>query len=188
MSVVVITPPGPLIELALTKAHLRVRHADDDALINSYIAAVSAHIDGPDGWLNRAVGQQVLELRTHCFGSYSLILPYPPVISITSVKYTDRAGEEQVVDPAIYREIDGGLARKTLAAWPTDLASEPDAARIRYVAGFTSTPPSIVAAALLMVGDLYANRETSVIGTIAAAIPMSASAENLLAPFRVMSV
>lgn len=46
------------------------------------------------------------------------------------------------------------------------------------------TPSAVVAAVLLMTADLYANRESVVLGTIAAEVKMPTTVANLLAPYR----
>ncbi len=60
----VIDPPAPLVTLERVKAHLRVDGAEEDDLIAVYIAAAQATIDGPGGWLGRALGRQTIEYRT----------------------------------------------------------------------------------------------------------------------------
>ncbi len=67
MPVVVVSPPAPLVGLDLLKQHLRVDGSDDDALITAYAAAAQGQIDGPAGWLGRAIGPQTLELRLDRF-------------------------------------------------------------------------------------------------------------------------
>ena len=59
--------------------------------------------------------------------------------------------------------------------------------RIQYSAGFTTVPSAIMAALLLMIGDLYSNRQTVETGVRAAAVsvPMSTTVETLLQPYRV---
>lgn len=201
MSVRVITPPLPWLDLATAKTHLVVTHALDDTLIQGYINAACAAIDGPDTFLNRAIGPQTLELRTDDFrgDGYGVIrLPCPPLIDILSVTYLDASGVERTVTADTYDTASGPAIRPAFGkAWPT-AAVYAEAVRIRYRAGYAvdseadplvSRPPApIVTAALLMVGDLYANRESVVTGTIAAAIPMSVTVETLLAPFRAWSV
>lgn len=197
MSVVVVTPPAdPLLGLDLVKQHLRVDGDGDDALIGAYIDAACAHIDGPGGWLGRAIGVQTLELRTHCFGWPGLALPYPPLISVESVKYIDSEGAEQTADPGVYTYAADALRLTYNSTWPTSRL-EADAVRVRYVAGYaedataetlvTAVPPAIRAALLLMVGDLYLNRETTAEGQVGA-VPMSTTVHALLNPFRVWSV
>ncbi len=46
------------------KAHLRVDGDEENDLIQAYIAAAQATIDGPGGWLGRALGKQTIEYRT----------------------------------------------------------------------------------------------------------------------------
>jgi uncharacterized phiE125 gp8 family phage protein len=193
----VIEAPEPFVELATVKAHLRVDHDDDDTLIEAYIAAACAHIDGPGGWLERAIGVQTLEVRSDTFsapGCNTLDLPFPPVIDVVSVNYLDAEGAEQTLDAADYAVTGGYTLRPAYdGAWPTVLGYA-DAVRIQYRAGYVvdpvadplvaAIPAQITAAVLLMVGDLYQNRETTIPKDGATAIPMSTTVERLLAPFR----
>jgi uncharacterized phiE125 gp8 family phage protein len=152
MGVVVVTPPGLLAELSLAKKHLRVDGSAEDTLITVYIAAASGHVDGPGAYLGRAVGQQVLEERVACLPSLGWVIPVGPVIGVVSVKYLDPDGVEQTLAPETYRVVDDVLLPADGQAWPTTLVA-PDALRVRWTAGYAQTPPSIVAAILLMVGD-----------------------------------
>lgn len=185
MRVVVVTPPEPVVTLSEAKAHLRVRHSDEDALIEAYISAATAHIDGPDGWLGRALGDQVLEAYADFFRD-CMRLPFGPVIEVVSVKYLAGTGDEVTVLPTEY-ELRGWLLGAAFGKrWPSVL-SHPEAVRIQYRAGYADLPPPIRAAILLMVGDLYLNRETASIGAAASQIPMSTTVTNLLSPYRVFS-
>lgn len=199
MGVVVISPPEPLVDLALAKKHLRVEEDEtgDDALIAAYIAAASSHIDGPGGWLGRAIGPQTLELRRSAFADgdgSDIALPYSPVIDVLSVRYLDDAGVLQTVDPAAYEVTRGNVLAPTFnSVWPVARRAA-DTVRIHYRAGYVedpeadpliaAVPPAITAAVLLMVGDLYANRETGVVGTVSADVKMSTTVDALLAPYR----
>lgn len=186
MAVVVVTPPDPAIDLDLVKAHVRVDHDDDDVLLEAYVAAAVSHIDGPAGWLGRAIWPQTLELRQNVFGCGTR-LPYGPVQSIESVKYVGADGTEQTLDPTAYDLLSNGEIGLTYgASWPS-LRGDAEGVRIRYVAGFETVPAAIMSAVLLTVGDLYAFRETAQVGSVAGKIPMSPAVENLLAPYRVWS-
>lgn len=197
MSVVVITPPAPLVDLGLAKLHLGVDAGDRDALITAYIAAASAHIDGPGGWLGRSIGVQTLEARLDRFDCDLVRLHSGPLISVLSVKYDDSDGVEQTLAGDAYSLDPRGVLAAYGTTWPA-ARLRAGSVRVRYVAGHVadatadplvpSIPAPITAAVLLMVGDLFANRETAVTGTIAASIPMSTTVENLLAPYRVWSV
>lgn len=189
MHVLVVTPPDPLVDLATAKAHLRVDDDDQDTLIGAYIAAACAHIDGPGGWLGRAVGAQELEAQFDSFpltARGALDLPFPPLLEVSAVTYDDADAAAQTLDPTVYLVDPRGLLLAPEKSWPSSY-SRRGAVRVTYTAGYAEIPPSIVAAILLMVGDLFENRESAVTGTIAAAIPMSTTVERLLAPFRVWS-
>lgn len=181
MSVFVVAPPDPDIDLELVKTHLRVEDDDDDVLIEAFIAAACAHIDGPQGWLGRCIWSQTLELRQNVFCG-PIRLPYGPVTEIVSVKYVDSAGAEQTLAEAGYVLLtDGAVDLAHGASWPSH-RGDAEGVRIRYVAGFETLPPAILSAVLLMVGDLYLNRET--VGEVTGQIQMSMTVQALLAPFR----
>lgn len=185
MRVVVATPPAPVISTAEAKAHLRVDGSDDDALIDSYIASATAHIDGPAGWLDCAIGVQTLEARLDRLDG-DIVLPFPPVVDIVSVSYLTAGGATAVLAPTGYELFGNQLSTAWNASWPAT-ASRREAVRVQYRAGYDVVPYAIRAAILLMVGDLYANRETAVTGISAASVPMSTTVAALLGPFRVFA-
>jgi uncharacterized phiE125 gp8 family phage protein len=185
MSVVVVTPPNPEIDLELVKQHLRVEHGDDDELIQAYLDAAVAHIDGPFGKLNRAIWEQTLELRQNTF-SAPIRLPYGPVSAVASIKYVDADGVEQTVSADDYLlTSDGYVVLAHGSSWPR-LRGDAEGVRVRYTAGFETVPSSILSAVMLTVGHWYANRETVVVGEGAAEVPMAV--EALLAPYRLWSI
>lgn len=188
-SVVVIDPPAAIVSLEEAKAHLRVDDAGEDTLIQGLVAAATGMIDGPTGWLGRALGRQTLELRRCGFPSCGWIaLPYRPIATIVSVSYDDAAGAPQILDPASYRLYDRVLITTPNLTWP-DAASHPESLRVRYSAGYEAgkVPPNALAAIKLMVGDLYRYRETAALGTLSA-VPMSATVTALLAPLQVFDL
>ncbi len=192
-TVVVITPPvASAVSYETAKAHLRVDHDDDKAMIEGLIASAIQHIDGPAGWLGRALVQQTLELRLDCFPWGEVQLPCPPYLSGLSVKYDDADGVEQTVDPAVYRVVGGGvgLSRLQLAygqTWPA-ARTQSEAVRVRYDAGYGTAgedvPAPITRAILLHIGALYDNREalTKSDGPV---VPLPMAYEALLAPYRI---
>lgn len=195
IAVRVITPPEPIVTWAEAQVHLRLDGVEEQSYVEALIAAATGWIDGPGGWLGRAIGEQVLELVDCGFGNDRL--PYPPAVSITSVVYLDRAGVETTMPAEDYRlMLNGSVAPVAGQSWPVVSGeAEAEAVRIRYVAGYPVTggeepvstvPVAIKQAILLLIGHWYANRETVVTGTITAQVPFAV--EALLSTYRVWSV
>ena len=185
MRVVVIDPPLPAVTFEEAARHLRLDGDDDRDYVEALIAAAQTHIDGPEGWLGRSVGIQTLELRMDAWPG---CLPFRPVIDIVSVTVDDVAIE------GITAEFDGVLNM------PMGLPRPSRELRIRYRAGYArwdgdgedrkpvpNAPAPIKHAILLMIGDLYANRETTAEGA-RPAIEASVTVDRLLAPYRLWCV
>ena len=165
----VVDPPAPLVTLERVKAHLRVDGTEEDDLIAGYVAAAQATIDGPGGWLGRALGRQTIEYRTWLPDRTGGIpLPCPPVVEVTGVTIVDDEDRETVLDPAAWRLVDDAEVQLRPAAGLLATAGRPDALRIRYQAGYKPGvsedflwPPlaaSVPAAMLVMVSLLYEQR------------------------------
>lgn len=71
------------------------------------------------------------------------------------------------------------------ATWPTDSNGEAYSISIDYTTGRNdAVPSSVKSAILLLVGDLYENRENSVTGQGVTHVKMSLTAERLLTPYK----
>lgn len=67
--------------------------------------------------------------------------------------------------------------------WPSDSNEMPASITVSYTTGDeASVPSSVKSAVLLMVGDLYENRENSIVGTSSS--PVQLTAERLLFPYK----
>lgn len=185
MRVFVVSGPEQAVSLADAKQHLKVSGAAEDVLINGMIAAATQALDGPEGWLGRALGAQTLEARFSLIDcGASVRLPYRPVNGLVSVKYLDRADNERSADLADF-ELLGDELVPVGAEWVWMGGSlRREAVRVQYRAGYQAIPAPIRTAILLMVGDLYRNRET-VAAVQMSKIPMSATVESLLRPLQV---
>lgn len=170
MRVVVVEPPLPFVTVEKAKSHLRVDGIDDDALIDGYIAAATGLIDGPAGWLGRAIGRQTLEAATRLTARRCVQLAYPPIVDLVSVNIR-RGDASEPVDAASYALDGETLTFRNLSTVGCDSVV------VRYRAGYEAVPPAIITAVLLMVGQLYANRDGG--------SPDFAAADALLSPYRV---
>lgn len=131
-------------EAIMTPSQVSADFADGNAAIVGMIAAAVEELDGPGGWLGRAIGPQTLELTARCFAEITLAdgtirLPCPPVSAITHVKYIDSDGVLQTFSAANYVLAGRILALVPGASWPSG-GDYVNAAQIRYVAGYNGTP------------------------------------------------
>lgn len=179
------------VTLVEAKAHLRVDHSDDDTLIGLLIESARHYIDGPEGFLGRAIITQTWELVLDEFPTNEIRIPLPPLQSVTSVIYDDADGNEQTVDAADYAvdtASEPGWVVPSTAGWPTVFEGI-NAVRIRFVAGYApsidsppdlraNVPGSIKAALLLLIGALYEHREQTIVGQATTELPWGA--EHLL--------
>jgi len=119
-----------------------------------------------------------------------IVLPRPPLQSVTSLQYVDENGALQTLGSTKYLvTLDAEPGRIEPAyneVWPTTRCQQ-DAVRVTYVAGYgaaaSDVPQGIRQAILLILADWFRNREANITGTIIAPVPMSAA--WLLAGYRV---
>jgi uncharacterized phiE125 gp8 family phage protein len=179
----------PVITATDAKLRLRIDHSEEDSLIEQMIAEATGHVDGPDGFLGRALIDQTWDLYLDRFPTREIKIPLPPLIELVSVTYDDAAGMPTVLDPSEY-SVDNvsepGWIVPVNDIWPTSFDGI-NAVRIRFRAGYVDTsvspevgevPADIIGGIMLLTGTLYANRESVVIGVSAQEIPWSA--EQLL--------
>lgn len=199
----VISPSVALpLSLAELRAHIRLSTddpTDEDPLIMGYLRSAIAWIDGPDGWLGRCLITQTLETKVDRFpGSFSqsyterqILLPCPPVQSVTTVHYVDDPnGNSVLLDDSIYQVVgvNNNTAKLVLAygeVWPIT-RPQPEAVTIQYVAGYgddwNSVPESIRQALMMLVAYWYNQREAALIDPVVTEVPMGVKA--LLAPYK----
>ncbi len=176
MRVFVVTPPQPAVSWEEVRPILSLG-ADDgrQMIVMALVAAAIGHIDGPTGWLGRAIGVQTLEARVDHWDAGTIRLRCAPIIAITSVKYLDQAGVEQAVDPSGYGLFGDTLEPAFGTAWPP-VRWQREAVRIRYTAGYPAVPAPIKTAIILMVRQMFEGGSEPEISPLA---------ETLLQPFRI---
>lgn len=186
----VTAPTAKPISLAEAKAHLRVDHDLENDVIERAIAAAVVHLDGYVGILGRALmAQRWRQFFSFWPASRTLRLSLAPAVDIVEIRVRASDGAETVLDPAGYRLLARASQPQVLFPVSASLpapACEPDAIAVTYDAGYgaaADVPEPIRQAVLLMVGDMYRFPETVALGA-AGAVPMSATVDRLLAPFR----
>jgi len=182
MSITIITPPTEEpITLTQVKVQVRVDDAASDDLLTSLIAAARQHVEARTG---RGLITQTRVLRLGDFPE-QIVLREGLLQAISSVTYVDVDGVVQTLDETAFQVDPYSDPPRIMAAyasiWPTTRC-QPNAVTVTYVCGYAdaaSVPNDIKAALLMIVADLFANREASVIG---ATYVETTAVTNLLAP------
>jgi len=181
------------ISLTEAKLHLKVENIADDNLITMLIKASR---QSAENFTHRALASQVLELVLDEFPENDIVLPRPPVESVTSVKYKDHEGTETTVSSADYIAFTDADPAVVVPAyskyWPSFTPYPKGAVRVRYTAGYKTTgsdpnliiPEAIKQGLLLAIGNYYENREDLLAkGHIPKSLPLGV--EYLLYQYRV---
>ena len=146
--------------------HLIIDHSDDDFLLERYLRAAISELDPPHGILGRAMIDQTLKVHLKEFTT-RIYLPYPPLDSVTSVKYYDSDGVEQTVNSNNYEVIThqepGYIVIKDGESWPTGIDDIEYPINIIFKAGYGATasdvPEGIRFFIMLNVAEMYKERE-----------------------------
>ena len=191
------------------KTHLRIDSGftDDDTYIGTLIDTAQNIIET---YINRAITTQTLDLYLDRLPFYSdlklqegmftapdieynsnyIVLPKPPVASVTAVYYYDDSDTQSTFSSSkYYVDLINDQARivlRTGESWPTVTETRnANAYQVRYVAGYggaSDVPAPIVHAIKLLAAHLYENRE-AVTSLSVNAIPYTIGA--MLQPYKV---
>lgn len=179
-------PAATPVSLTEAKAHCRVDHSDDDALITALIRAAVSELDGWSGTLGRALVTQTWQ---QAFDGFPLRLRLPMrAASVSALTYVDADGATQTLASDQYvlrRDALGSFVEPAFdVSWPT-VRSQSASVAVSFVCGSAAddVDGAIKAAILLRVGDLYENREAS-----GPALFENATIKALLAPFTLTGV
>ena len=163
----VTAPANQPVTLDEAKAHLRVDFTDDDDMIEALIEAASGWVDGPNGFLGRALIDQTWDLyldhfpcgphRHQAFAYHhghrrhrhdAIEIPLPPLIEVLGVYYLDTTGNEQLLDESLYT-VDptsetnqpGRIIPAGTSRWP-QTSCDANSVRIRFRAGYIDSSVS----------------------------------------------
>jgi uncharacterized phiE125 gp8 family phage protein len=163
---IITAPTFEPLSVADVSEYLRLDDSPTDTLlISALITAARQHLEN---YLNRFIAEQTVELALT--GWKDKIELSAPLQSVTSIKYLDENGAEQTLGSNQYI-VD--TYSEPAAIYPAynvtfpNLYDQENNVKIRYVVGFTSggspdsnpLPDPLKFAMMLIIGDLYANRE-----------------------------
>ena len=172
------------ITLDEAKTHLRVLTSDDDAYITDLIKVARRKVEYD---LRRALITQTWKMYLDDFPANGdvILIPYPPLQSITSIKYYDTSNEQQTWSNTEY-ELDiysepARVAEVYGYTWPS-VYDKLNAVEIIFIAGYgddaTDVPWTVKQAILMLIGHYYENREATTDGRPITSVPMAY--ENLI--------
>ena len=149
------------VELSDVKTHLRVDYDDEDVLLTAYISAARSIAEN---YANRVIAPQQFRLTLDRF-PHLIRLPKTPVITIDSFTYVDNQGATQPLSSGTgyhfsNEEFDPVLVPPYTENWP-DTEDGYEKVVITFTAGYSSPTEIIKSAIMLIIGDLYMNRESS---------------------------
>ena len=173
------------ITLAQVKAQSTVDFGDDDVLLDSYLKAAVAYLDGPSGVLNVALSPREV---VQSMANFSCMrLPYGPVSAVTLVEYIDLDGVTQTLSGWRLLEDEEGAIVYFDGTHPA-IKSAPDAVSITYTAGFSNgVPQSLLQAIAMLTSTWYEYRETVTLGSNASK-KLPYGVDYLIAPYRRVGV
>lgn len=168
-TVLVTEPAGSLLSFSESKNHLKVDHTEDDALISSLMVAATAQVENIT---NRRLITQTWKAYADSWPTLFFTLPFGELQSVTAIKYTDEdndqttwAATEYIVDTT---SDPGRVILGVNKAWPNVTLYPSNPIEIEFICGYGvdhgDMPDVLKAAALVMVGDMYANRESFLLG------------------------
>jgi uncharacterized phiE125 gp8 family phage protein len=134
------------VSLAEAKAHLRVIHDVDDALITRLITAAREVVESNTGWALAEAGYRWVTDLAPPVG-----LPLWPV-EVTGVSYLDSADTRTVTTEYVF-DADRGVLSFTGTGWR--------ALNVEFTTDPAPIPAALKAAILLIVGELYEHTEAS---------------------------
>jgi uncharacterized phiE125 gp8 family phage protein len=185
MRINVITPgAGEPVDLELAKRHLRLQHDEDDVLIAGQITAARVHVESLLGY---PMVESSMRATLDAFPCV-IALPLCPIGAVSAVTYVDADGAAQTLPGADYKVDQSGRGARIAPAygksWPST-RREAAAVHVDYTAGYAlaDVPKPLVAAMLLLIGDMYENAEAQVVGSI---IAKNDAADNLVFPYRII--
>ncbi len=183
----------PLVEpvtVSEAKTHLRV---DDSVgtIEDTYIETlISTARMMAENFTRRALITQTWRLTLDQWPERSIYLPFPPLQSVSSVKYINTAGVLTTLTEGTDYEVDtrsvpGRVHPSYSQVWPVVRAIE-NAVTVEFIAGYgnaaSDVPEPIRQAILLIIQRLYDHRGDSIIGSIRTDLPYTS--EVILMQYR----
>lgn len=176
-----VAPTYEPVSLTLAKLHCRVDHSADDDLFTGYL--IPGAREHAEQELRRSIMAQTWRKTMDCFEEDAILLPWPNLLSVTSVQYRDADGNWQTLDSSAYivdtDSTPGRVLRPVGTMWPIT-HPERGSVKVTYVAGYASgneaaqqaaVPASVKNWLLMRIGTAYEHRQEILAGVSVSALP-----------------
>lgn len=163
MAYAVITPPtAEPITLAEIKAHVRADYyTTDDAYLIALVTAAREYVENFTG---KVLAPTTFELSLDAFPTGPIKLEKGPLSAVASVKYVSPETGLEVTLADDHYQVDAvsdpGWVAPYVAGWPTPMATI-NSVRIRFTAGYVTTPAPLKQAIKELVANWFENREAT---------------------------
>lgn len=161
---------------------LRVTSTDEDALLGRLILAARDALEDLTGRQLLTATWDLFLDRFPEFDWEPLVVPRPPLLTVTSVTYLDTSGVSQTWPAAEYtvqpfvgpHPPNGTIAPKAGEQYPST-RRVPHAVTVRFTAGYgpnpSDVPGDVKNALLVLVAQAFEHREAVVVGQMVAEMP-----------------
>lgn len=127
-----------ILSVQAFKDEHRITHSVEDDRIEEAIKEAYAWLDGPRGYMNRAILTQTWKGVIDDFDDV-IEIPTPPLQSVDSIRYRDEDGNWQTLATTIYGVDSYGLFGRVFLKkdqeWP-DVYEDPGSVEITWTAGY----------------------------------------------------
>jgi uncharacterized phiE125 gp8 family phage protein len=170
-------PAAEPVTKAWMKEHLPLDGTDHDDLLDRYIAAARRLVEGHT---KKQLISATWLLKMSSFPA-EILVPYPPLQSVTHLKYYDTGGDQQTLTKTTDYQIDltsepGRVKPAYGKSWPAIRSDNYESVELKFVAGYgdagTDVPESLVAAVQITAAMMFRYRDED--------MPMPEQAQRLL--------
>jgi uncharacterized phiE125 gp8 family phage protein len=165
------------VALESLKEHLRIDGNDEDAILSAYLYGATRYVQYYTH--RQLITATFVDRHTNWPDADGFRTMRSPLVSVTSIGYTDTAGSSQTVTNTVYAAdiytAPGTIRLAYNQTWPADNRGDVNDIAITYTAGYGTTPADVpdtlYVAVMQLAGHWYENREPVSAGFVSTPVP-----------------